>query len=181
MAGSIMVTSRARACCFAAGGLLLSIACADHPLPTQPSALAAPQPVTVSLEGEFGNGDGTIKQRSRASGGMTVHLGPGERRVWMFDVRAAAMPYALSVTYSNGKEGENEVISVSLDGELVRSFENRDSGDAIEGWNLFVTDPVGTSIIGSQTHTLTLDVRGGDGCVEIDKVTFSPTTVETNR
>ena len=145
----------------------------------QPSALAAPQPATVSLEGESGYGDGQVRQRSRASGGETVDLGPGERRVWTLDVRAAAMPYALSVTYSNGKEGENEVISVSVDGVLVSSFENRDSGDAIEGWNLFVTDPVGTSVVGPTTHTLTLDVRGGDGCVEIDKMTFTPASAQS--
>ena len=181
MTAMIGLTRRARTRCLSVGLLLLCIACADHPLPTQPSALAAPQPATVSLEGEAGNGDGQIKQRSRASGGQTVHLGPGERRVWTFGVRAAAMPYAVSVTYSNGQEGENEVISVSVDGVLVRSFQNRDSGDAIEGWNLFITDPVGTAIVDSTTHTLTLEVRGGDGCVEIDKVTFDPANTQTNR
>jgi hypothetical protein len=82
------------------------------------------------------------------------------------------------VTYSNGKEGENEIISVTVDGALVSSRQNRDSGDSIEGWNLFVTDPAGTSTLGSSSHTLMLEVHGGDGCVEIDKVTVSPAGAE---
>ena len=49
-----------------------------------------------------------------------------------------------------------------------------DSGDSVEGWNLFVTDPAGTSTLGPGNHTLTLDVTGGDGCVEIDVVTLKP-------
>jgi hypothetical protein len=128
----------------------------------------------VSLEGEAGTGDGLIVQRSRASGGQTVHLGPGERRLWTFDVRAAPARYALSVTYANGKEGPNEVISVTVDGTAVRSFQNRDSGDSIEGWNLFVTDPAGVSTLGPGSHTIALEVSGGDGCVEVDVVTVSP-------
>jgi hypothetical protein len=57
------------------------------------------------------------------------------------------------VTYSNGREGENEVIHVSVDGAPVISFQDHDSGDRTEGWNIFVTD----------------------GCVESDVVTLSPT------
>jgi hypothetical protein len=160
--------------------LPLLAACGSRVLPTQPSVAAVPpvmvvpSATAVSLEGEAGTGDGQIVQRSRASGGQTVHLGPGERRLWTFDVRAAQARYALSVTYANGKEGPNEVISVSVDGTSVRSFQNRDSGDSIEGWNLFVTDPAGASTLGPGSHTLSLGVSGGDGCVEVDFVTLSP-------
>ena len=152
----------------------LLAACSGHPLPTQPSVAGALSPTMVPLEAEAGSGDGQVIQRSRASGGQTVHLGPGEHRLWTFDVRAVQTQYALSVTYSNGKEGPNEVISLTVDGTPVSSFQNRDSGDSIEGWNLFVTDPAGTSTLGPGSHTLTLDVNGGDGCVEVDVVTLSP-------
>jgi len=152
----------------------LLVACSAQPFPTQPSPSVAPSVTVVSLEAEDGSGDGLVIQRSRASGGQTVHLAPGERRLWTFDVRAARADYLLSVTYANGKEGPNEVLSVTVDGTVVRSFENRDSGDSIEGWNLFVTDPAGRSTLGRGSHTLTLEVNGGDGCVEVDFVTLSP-------
>lgn len=153
----------------------LFAACISHqPLPTQPSIAAAPLAIVVALEGEAGSGDGQVRERSRASGGQTVHLGPGERRLWSFIVRPVQAEYSLAVTYSNGKEGPNEMIHVAVDDRPVASFQNRDSGDSVEGWNLFVTDPAGTSTLGPGNHTLTLDVTGGDGCVEIDVVTLKP-------
>ena len=148
--------------------------CSGHPILMQPSVAVLSPAMVVSLEAEAGTGDGQVVQRSRASGGQTVHVGPGEHRLWTFDVRAAQVPYALSVTYSNGREGPNEVLSLTVDGTPVSSFQNRDSGDSTEGWNLFVTDPAGTSTLGPGSHTLTLDVSGGDGCVEIDFVTLKP-------
>jgi hypothetical protein len=128
----------------------------------------------ISLEGEAGSGDGQVRERSRASGGQTVHLGPGEQRLWMFAVGAAPSQYVLSVTYANGKEGANEIITVAVDGTRVSRFQDRDSGDSIEGWNLFVTDPAGASTLGAGTHTVALAVEGGDGCVEIDLVRLNP-------
>ena len=158
-------------------GLILVIplaACAGARLPTRPSE-AAPYPAKiVALEAEAGSGDGQVRERSRASGGRTAHLGPAESRRWTFTIPSAAAPFAVSVTYANGQEGENEVIDVSLDGTLISSFLNRNSGDAIEGWNLFVTDPAGQSMLAAGRHTLVLGVQGGDGCVEIDLITLSP-------
>jgi hypothetical protein len=151
----------------------LLAACRAQPIPTQPSGVVVPSLTAVSLEAESGNGDGQVRQRSRASGGRTVHLGPGEHRLWTFDVRAAQVQYALTVSYSNGKEGANEIIRVTVDGTLISVFENRDSGDSVEGWNEFVTDPAGTTTLGPGTHTLRLDVSGGDGCVEIDVAILS--------
>jgi hypothetical protein len=41
---------------------------------------------------------------------------------------------------------------------MAKEGENaRDSSDSIDGWNIFVADPVGTSMLGSM-----LNVRGGD-------------------
>jgi hypothetical protein len=149
----------------------LLAACSEHVLPTQPSAVPA---TLISLEGEAGSGDGQIIQRSRASRGQTVHLGPGQRRAWTFAVSTTPAEYALSITYANGEEGDNEIISVTVDGAPVHAFQNRDSGDSIEGWNLFVTDPAGVFTLGAGSHTLVLEVSGGDGCVEIDTVTLTP-------
>lgn len=141
--------------------------------PTQPSGTAALPAATMIFEGEAGIGDGQIHYRSRASGGQTIHLGPGERRWWTFATGGSA-PYALAVRYSNGKEGENELITVTVDGKLTASFQDRDTGDSVEGWNTFVTDEAGTSTLRSGTHTVALEISGGDGCVEIDLVTLRP-------
>jgi hypothetical protein len=149
-------------------------ACSAAPLPTQPSPTVVPSIGIMALEAEAGRGDGQVRERSRASGGLTVHLGPGEQRVWTFDTRAAEVRLALSIAYSNGKEGENETLSVAIDGRPVISFQNRDSGDAVDGWNEFVTDPAGTMTLGPGSHTLRLEVSGGDGCVEIDVAMLSP-------
>jgi hypothetical protein len=154
--------------------VLLLAACSEQALPLQPSRSWPSAPAVVSLEGEPGSGDGRIVQRSRASGGQTIHLGPGERRQWTVNVAADEVRYVLSVTYSNGKEGENEVLSVAVDGATVSTFQDRDSGDATEGWNQFVTDQAGASLLRRGTHTIVLSVSGGDGCVEIDFLTVSP-------
>jgi hypothetical protein len=155
--------------------LPLFAACSEGVLPTQPSVIVvAPVATAIALEGETGDGEGILRERSRASGGQTVHLAPGERRFWTFRVPSTQTQYALAITYSNGQEGPNEIIHVAVDGSPVTAFQNRDSGDAVEGWNLFVTDPAGTATLASGLHTLTLETTGGDGCVEIDFVTVSP-------
>jgi len=147
--------------------------CSAASLPTQPSPTVTPSVGVMSLEAEAGQGEGQVRSRSRASGGLTVHLAPGEYRVWTFDVRVEAR-FALSVAYSNGKEGENETLTVAVDGRTVVSFQNRDSGDAVDGWNESVTDPAGAVTLGPGRHTLRLESSGGDGCVEIDVATLSP-------
>jgi hypothetical protein len=158
----------------AIGGLVMAAACAGMPLPTQPTAIGVAPATAISFEAEDGIGEGDLKQRSRASGGRTIHLAPGQRREWSFAFGSAPAPYALSVTYSNGQEGDNETLIVSVDGAPVSTFRNRDSGDATEGWNTFITDPAGSSLLGGRSHTLTIESLGGDGCVEIDLVTLKP-------
>jgi hypothetical protein len=126
------------------------------------------------LEAEAGHSEGVVRSRSRASAGLTLHLAPGESVLWTFDVRGAEVRYAVSIAYSNGKEGENEVLRAAIDGREFSWFQNRDSGDAVEGWNQFVSDPAGTVTLGPGRHTLRLESSGGDGCVEIDVATLSP-------
>src|SRR5262245_33007874 len=116
-------------------------ACGRASSPAAPTAVGAPGSDMVHLEAEAGSGTLDIRKRLRASGGMTVHLAPGERLSWVFAVRGSQAPYGLAVTYANGQEGANETLHVSLDGVRVRTFVDRDSGDAVEGWETFVTDP----------------------------------------
>src|SRR5437867_1440853 len=99
-------------CRIAAAGILSCFlsSCSGDSVPARPSTTALYSPSVISLEGEPGSGEGHVVQRSRASGGLTLHLGPGEQRLWTSDVRAAQVSYRVAVTYSNGKEGENEVI-----------------------------------------------------------------------
>jgi hypothetical protein len=124
------------------------------------------------LEAEAGQSEGVVRSRSRASASLTLHLAPGESVLWTFDVRGAEVRYAVAIAYSNGKEGENELLSIAVDGRALVSFQNRDSGDAVEGWNEFVTDPAGRVTLGPGRHTLRLESSGGDGCVEVDVATL---------
>lgn len=156
-----------------AAGAVSTSSCANRPLPTQPTVVA-PIPAILQLEGEDGSSNGQVRRRSRASGGQTLHLAPGEDLVWAFAVPSSPATFAVSVTYSNGREGPNELLVFRIDGAVVTSFVNRDSGDAVEGWNTFITDPITTARLGSALHTLTIESSGGDGCVEIDKVTLVP-------
>jgi len=151
-----------------------SAGCASQPLPTQPSPVAMIPTRQVAIEAETGTGDGDVRQRSRASGGLTLHLAPGERHQWIFAISGESSRYAVSVTYANGQEGPNELMTLSIDGVTMRSWMNRDSGDAIEGWNLFVTDPAGASTLAFGTHMLAIESSGGDGCVEIDRIVLTP-------
>jgi hypothetical protein len=153
--------------------VVLAAGCSRDAAITAPTiALAAP--AVISLEGELGSGQGDIRERSRASGGRTVHLAPGEERIWAIPVSAAAASYSISVIYSNGQEGPNETLTVGADGVVSASKVNRDSGDAIEGWNTFIADPFGVAVLGGGIHTVFIQSRGGDGCVEIDRIVLTP-------
>src|SRR5262245_3560211 len=137
-------------------------ACGGASSPTAPAAVVAPGPEMVHLEAETGSGPLDIRQRPRASGGQTGHLAPGERLSWRFDVRGLQTPYGLAVTYANGQEGANETLHVSLDGVSIRTFVDRDSGDAVEGWETYITDPAGSASLAPGVHTITLESEGGD-------------------
>jgi len=149
-------------------------ACSSPSSPTAPMPVVAPGPELVHLEAETGSGRLDVRKRSRASGGMTVHLAPGERLSWAFSTRGSQTPYDLAVTYANGREGANETLHVLLDGLRVRTFVDRDSGDAVEGWETFVTDPAGSASLEPGSHTVAIESEGGDGCVEIDFIRVVP-------
>jgi hypothetical protein len=153
--------------------LLVTSACSREAAITSPTAVA-PAPAVISLEGELGSGQGDVRERSRASGGRTVHLAPGEERIWAVAVPSAPTTYSISVIYANGQEGPNEMLTVGADGGVAASQLNRDSGDAVEGWNTFISDLFGVATLGSGNHTVFIQSRGGDGCVEIDRIVLTP-------
>ena len=137
-----------------------------------PSAAVVSAP--MHLEAETGTGMLDIRKRTRASGGRTVHLAPGERLSWLLEVGGSQTPYELEVTYANGREGPNETLHVSLDGVRIHTFVNRDSGDAVQGWETFVTDPGRSAFLAPGPHEVVLESEGGDGCVEIDFLRVTP-------
>jgi hypothetical protein len=154
--------------------LLALTACGRGALPTRPSSAANPSPVVVSLEAEAGSGEGGPTLRAQASGGLTIHLAPEEQWRWTFSINAPQTHYAIAVTYSNDNIGSSEMLALYLDGIRVGAFEARDTGDNGDGWNIFVTDTAGDATISRGAHTLVIISSGGDGCVEIDKITLSP-------
>ena len=63
---------------------------------------------------------------------------------------------------------------MTLDGVRIRTFVDRESGDAVEGWETFVTDPAGSASLEPGSHTVAIKSEGGDGCVEIDFLRVVP-------
>ncbi|MEO7273429.1 MAG: hypothetical protein ABIX28_13430 [Vicinamibacterales bacterium] len=146
-------------------------ACGSAP-PTAPSS--PPAPSTFSLEAEAGLGQGERMERTAASGGITIHLAPGERRQWRFTTAGAPTEYVISVRYSNDELTDSEVLRATLDGIPVGAFRAQDTGDDGAGWNAFVSDRVGRAPLAAGVHTLDLESSGGDGCIEIDLVALVP-------
>jgi hypothetical protein len=153
---------------------ILVVGCGQSPSPTAPSSVATALPQMIALEAEAGSGDGDLFHRSRASGALTVHLAPGQRRQWTFKVPAQPSNYAILVTYSNDNPGDTEVLRVEVDGDEIGAVRAQDTGDDGEGWNVFVADPAGALMLRPGTHTVTVQSTGGDGCIEIDMITFRP-------
>jgi hypothetical protein len=155
---------------------MLSIGCglpASPTAPTAPTAAAPTRVESIALEAEAGSGEGDLMHRSRASGALTIHLAPGQRRRWTFNV-AQSSSYAVLVTYGNDNPGATEVLRVEVDGEAIGAFSAQDTGDDGEGWNVFVADLAGARMLGSGIHTVTVESSGGDGCIEIDLITLRP-------
>jgi hypothetical protein len=159
---------------FAFVPLLAMTACSGRPSLLQPSSSPNTAPVVVSLEAEAGSGEGGPMQRVRASGGVTIHLAPEEQWRWTFSIDAPQALYSIAVTYANDNLGSSEALTLFLDGIRVGAFEAQDTGDNGEGWNVFLTDVAGRVSLARGTHTLVVISSGGDGCVEIDKVSLSP-------
>jgi hypothetical protein len=154
-----------------------TLACSSSPSPTAPSAAPpASSSATLVLEAEIASGEGDPMQRSAASGGVTVHLAPGQRREWLFKVLGPGSRYAVLVRYSNDETGESETLRATLDGAALGSFRAQDTGDDGAGWNTFVADRAGARDLTPGEHVLALESAGGDGCIEIDLVTLEPET-----
>ncbi len=153
---------------------VLAMGCGQTTSPTAPSPAATPPAQAIALEAEAGSGDGDLLHRSRASGTLTIHLAPGQRRRWTFEVVAQPSTYAILVRYSNDNPGETEVLRVEVDGEIIGTLRAEDTGDDGEGWNVFVADTAGVSMLRAGTHTVTVESTGGDGCIEIDMITLRP-------
>ena len=153
---------------------VLTMACNRPTAPTAPQPVTGANVETITLEAEAGVGQGDLQQRSRASGGSTIHLAPGQRRQWTFNSAVQSSRYAIFVTYSNDNPGDTEELRVEIDGQPIGAFHAQDTGDDGEGWNLFVADRAGASMLHAGTHVLTLESIGGDGCIEIDVLTLRP-------
>jgi hypothetical protein len=151
-----------------------AIACGSPASATSPSPLATTLVQSFALEAEAGSGDGDLMQRSHASGALTIHLAPGQRRQWTFEISSPPSQYNVFVTYSNDNPGETEVLKVAVDGESIGTIRTQDTGDDGEGWNIFVADLAGAAMLRPGTHTVTVESAGGDGCIEIDMVTIRP-------
>jgi len=153
---------------------MMAAGCAQPSSPIAPTAPVPPAPQKITLEAEAGTGDGDLHQRSQASGAMTIHLAPGQRRSWTFIGAAPGSTYAVYVTYSNDNPGESETLHVDIDGIRIGTVRARDTGDDGAGWEIFVADLAGASTVAAGTHTITVESSGGDGCIEIDKITLEP-------
>jgi len=154
---------------------LCTIACGSAP-PTAPSS--PPQPLQISLEAEAGLGQGERMERTAASGGITIHLAPGEHRQWRFTTVGSRTDYIISVRYSNDELTDSEVLRAAVDGVTIGAFRAQDTGDDGAGWNAFVSDRVGRAPFEPGVHTLDLESSGGDGCIEIDLVALVPAATE---
>jgi hypothetical protein len=148
--------------------------CGSPVSPAAPSPVGLSGPQAITLEAEAGGGDGDLMHRSRASGAMTIHLAPDQRRRWTFQLSAEPSQYEVLLTYSNDNPGATEVLRAEIDGEILGALQTQDTGDDGEGWNVFVAEPAGLVRLSRGTHTLTVESSGGDGCIEIDMVSLRP-------
>ncbi len=154
---------------------ILAAGCARPASPTAPTpASGLSQVHEITLEAEAGTGDGDLHHRAHASGTMTIHLAPGQRRLWTVTAAPGAASYAMFVTYSNDNPGESELLRVEVDGRLVGTFRAQDTGDDGAGWEIFVDDLAGSSALPGVAHAISVESSSGDGCIEIDKVTLKP-------
>ena len=139
-----------------------------------PVAASAAPSSTLSLEAEAGVGQGDRMERTSASGGLTIHLAPGQRRQWTFKVLDSGADYAVVVRYSNDETGDSEMIRATIDGRPVGAFRAQDTGDNGAGWEIFASDHAGAAVLPGGPHVLAIESSGGDGCIEIDRVTLVP-------
>jgi len=146
----------------------------DYKLSIQLESTSPPSASQLVLEGEGGTGNGQVMPRSAASGLRTVWLHAGELRRFVFELPVGGR-YRVRVRYSNDNFGPREVVTVRVDGTPVGQFEAQDTGDRGHGWNVFAEAEIGSVVLATGAHELTVEVSGGDGYgVEIDSVTLTP-------
>ena len=107
-------------------------------------------------------------ERTSASGGLTIHLAPGQRREWTFSVPGPGADYRVMVRYANDETGASETLTIAVDGLAIGAFRAQDTGDDGAGWNAFVSDRAGAVALAPGRHLLAVESSGGDGCIEID-------------
>ena len=137
-------------------------------------------PKLISLQGETGSGGGAIMTRGAANEQKTIQVGDGQTLSLLLQLTGTAN-YQIAVDYSNDNNNTmpSENISIRVDGSLIGSFIASDTGDSGNGWNIFATEAVGSIILQSGIHNITLAVSGGDGGgVEIDQVTLTSLPVQ---
>jgi hypothetical protein len=129
-----------------------------------------------SLEGEAASGDGGKMGREHASGRETRWLHAGETASWSFTAPAAGR-YGITAAYSNDNFGSLEKVQFLLDGTPAGAFDAQDTGDIGAGWDVFLTTgSLAVVDVAEGTHTLAVQVSGGDGYgVEIDVVRLALT------
>ena len=111
-------------------------------------------------------------RRTSASGGLTIHLAPGQRREWTFSVPGPAADYRVMVSYANDETGDAETLTIGIDGLAIGALRAQDTGDDGAGWNVFVSDRAGEVRLAPGGHLLAVESSGGDGCIEIDAVSL---------
>ena len=129
--------------------------------------------VSAVLDAELGTGDGIIYFRlDVAHNDHTVRLYDGGNQAMTFDLDETGN-YTVSVRYSNDNYGPLEVVSVSIDDELLGQFTAQDTGDGGDGWYVFVTDAISNRVLEPGTHEILVSISGGDGGgIEIDCITL---------
>ncbi len=137
--------------------------------------LQAQLPEQFRLEGENGQGNGSINWRSNASALKTVWLHAGEMRNWQFPFDGQGQ-YVVSLHYSN--DGPADTVAVFLDNTQVGQCVTQSTGGYGYGWNQFAECFIGNVTLSPGSHTLTVKAVSTDFYgVEIDYVGFKPDAV----
>ena len=131
----------------------------------------------IQLEAETAEGDGTVMERSGASGGFTRQLKSGDECTLSFETGGAAS-YTIEVSYSNDSVGPGEIVRILVDGDEVGRFEAEATGtsgnETGPGWDVFNSIQLPDTIaLEPGTHEITIIVEDGDDLgVEIDTMTL---------
>lgn len=130
----------------------------------------------MDFETENGESRGVVMYRSRASGGLAVHLRSVKTVKYVTHTFTTTSPCSVmveNVRYSN--DGLHDTVEILVDGEVLGSFRTRAASKGGELWNVFVsTGAVGESLhIPAGEHEMELVVLSTDVYgVELDKTTL---------